>query len=60
MLIEVEDSLPSTLLKEAMLAMRAMLFEEGLECVPIFDGGSGAALWIPLSDGPAYAEMRAW
>lgn len=60
LLIEVEDSLPSTLLKEAMLAVRAMLFEEGLECVPLFDGGSGAALWIPLADGPAYPQLRAW
>lgn len=59
-LLEMPAALPSTLLKEAMLAMRAMLFEQGLECVPIFDGGSGAALWIPFSDAPEYPALRAW
>ena len=61
LLIEAHDAaLPPELVKEAALALRALLFSEGLECVPVFDGGTGIALWIPFADGPSYPDVRLW
>jgi len=61
LLIEQHDtSLPFAHVKEAALALRALLFSEGLECVPVFDGEVGIALWIPFADGPAYPDVRLW
>lgn len=45
--------------KLAALAMRAVLFETAkLEAVPLLDGGTGMALWIPLADAPQADELR--
>lgn len=61
LLIEQHDaSLPFDQVKEAALALRALLFSEGLECVPVLDGEAGIALWIPFADGPAYPDVRLW
>src|SRR5579862_8257225 len=49
----IAGTAPKTL-ADAMLALRGVFREGGLESVPVFDGGSGAALWIPLTDAPSY------
>jgi DNA primase len=40
--------------------MRALLFDAKLEAVPLLDGGTGIALWIPLADAPQAALLRVW
>ena len=41
--------------------MRSLLFGAArLEAVPMIDGGSGIALWIPLADAPHAVPLRAW
>ncbi len=47
------------LLKEALLALRAVLNERGLDAVPLFECEE-AALFIPLADAPAYETVRTW
>jgi len=45
--------------KIAALAMRAVLFDMAkLEAVPLLDGGTGMALWMPLADAPKADELR--
>jgi hypothetical protein len=46
--------------KEAALAVRALLFNEGLEAIALCDGTGGIALWVPLADAPHAPELRAW
>lgn len=47
--------------KLAALAMRALLFDTAqLEAVPLLDGGTGIALWIPLADAPQADYLRKW
>lgn len=47
--------------KLAALAMRALLFDVAkLEAVPLLDGGTGMALWIPFADTPEANVMRPW
>jgi DNA primase len=50
------------LLKEGLLAVRTSLYSYGNECeaVPMFEGGSAAALFIPFSDAPTYEAVRDW
>jgi DNA primase len=61
LLVERHDpAVPVERLKESALALRALLFSDGLECVPVFDGETGIALWIPFADGPAYPDVRVW
>ncbi|MGA8534916.1 MAG: hypothetical protein WB615_12485 [Candidatus Tumulicola sp.] len=45
--------------KLAALAMRALLFDSGkLQAVPLLDGGTGIALWIPFADAPRAEQVR--
>jgi DNA primase len=60
LLIEVNPHTPPKTLNDAVLRMRAVLQEKRFECVVVFDGGSGAALWIPLANAPEYDAVRAW
>lgn len=47
--------------KLAAIAMRAMLFDDSrLEAIPLLDGGTGIALWVPLADAPSAAPLRLW
>ena len=47
--------------KLAALAMRALLFDVAkLEAVPLLDGGTGMALWIPFADAPQADVLRPW
>ncbi|MBC5829013.1 MAG: hypothetical protein GIW98_02335 [Candidatus Eremiobacteraeota bacterium] len=59
-LLEPTGKADETLLKEAALSLRALLAEYGLDALLLLDGGHGAALWIPFSDAPQYAPVRAW
>jgi DNA primase len=47
------------LLKEALLALRSVLRERGVDAVPLYEG-EDAALFIPLADAPPYEPVRAW
>src|SRR5947209_13004365 len=47
------------LLKEALLALRAVLNERGLDAIPMFEAEE-AALFIPLAGAPAYDAVRTW
>ncbi len=47
--------------KLAALAIRALLFDVAkLEAVPLLDGGTGMALWIPFADAPQADVLRPW
>jgi len=47
--------------KLAALALRALLFDAArLEAVPLLDGGTGMALWIPFADAPQADVLRPW
>ena len=47
--------------KLAALAIRALLFDVAkLEAVPLLDGGTGIALWIPFADKPQADTLRPW
>lgn len=47
--------------KLAALEMRALLFDVAkLEAVPLLDGGTGMALWIPFADTPQADVLRPW
>ena len=47
--------------KLAALAVRALLFDRAkLEAIPLLDGGTGIALWVPLADAPHAAPLRKW
>ena len=47
--------------KLAALALRALLFDTAkLEAVPLLDGGTGVALWIPFADAPHAERLRGW
>ena len=47
-------------LKYALLALRTLLLEKGLEAIPMLDGHQGAALFVPFSDIPLYDAVRLW
>lgn len=47
-------------LKQALLAMRAMLAACGLQAIPVLDGHRGAALFVPFGDLPLYDAVREW
>jgi hypothetical protein len=60
-LLESQTGVAFERIKLAALALRALLFSVAqLEAVPLLDGGSGIALWIPLSDAPHAVPLRAW
>jgi DNA primase len=47
-------------LKFAMLAVRTVLVETGIESIAMFDGARGAALFVPFADLPTYESVRPW
>lgn len=60
-LLQAEPHIPFERTKLAALAMRAILFHDGaIEAIPLLDGGTGIALWIPLADAPQAAQLRHW
>ncbi len=40
--------------------VRLALQSHGLDGVVLRDGAGSCGLWVPLSDGPGYAEVRVW
>jgi DNA primase len=47
-------------LNAALDLMEAILQEDGLQSLRVYDGGKGAALWIPFADSPSYEDLRLW
>lgn len=40
--------------------MEAILQDDALQSLRVYDGGKGAALWIPFADSPTYEDLRLW
>lgn len=60
-LLEAPPGVHFEQVKLAALAMRALLFDSAkLQAVPILDGGTGMALWIPFADTPLAHPLRDW
>lgn len=60
-LLEAPPGVAFERVKLAALAMRALLFDVArLEAVPVLDGGTGIALWVPFADAPKAPELRTW
>jgi bifunctional non-homologous end joining protein LigD len=47
-------------MRQAALLARDILQQRKLDAIPLLDGYGGIALYIPFSDAPAYAPVRAW
>jgi DNA primase len=47
-------------LHSGLVAVESVLRGCGVQWLRVYDGGNGAALWIPFSDAPEYADVRAW
>ncbi len=59
-LLEAQPGVEFERVKLAALAVHALLFDAALEAVPVLDGGTGIALWIPLADAPQEDVLRKW
>lgn len=60
-LLEAPSGVEFERVKLAALAVRALLFDTAeLEAVPMLDGGTGIALWIPFADSPHAEVLRKW
>lgn len=60
-LLEAPPGVEFPRVTKAAIAMRDLLRHEyKLHAIPIVDGGSGIALWVPLADAPHAAPLRAW
>jgi len=44
----------------AMVVLRAVLLERGVEAIPALNGVDGATLFIPFCDDPTYEAVRTW
>ena len=60
LLIEQYPDIEPTRIKEAALAVRSLLAEEGREAVPVLDGRGNIALFVPVSDAPTYNDVLQW
>lgn len=47
-------------LNDALDVVEAVLRDDELESLRTYDGGMGAALWIPFADKPSYEDLRLW
>lgn len=60
-LLEAPPGVAFERVKLAALAMRALLLDAAkLQAVPLLDGGTGIALWVPLADEPLADILRKW
>ncbi|TAM62326.1 hypothetical protein EPN52_00735 [bacterium] len=59
-LIEAPDGTTEDTVREAALAVRAVLANVQLHAIPIPDGRAGMALWIPFADAPQAELLRGW
>lgn len=47
-------------LHAGLAVVEQVLRARGARWLRVYDGGHGAALWIPFGDAPAYADVRGW
>jgi DNA primase len=60
-LLETPPGVDFVRVKRAALVLHDLLRNEWkLHAIPLVDGGSGIALWIPLADAPHATALRAW
>ncbi len=58
-LLEPTGAAPGAM-RTAALLLRDLLDARHLTAIPLLDGLGGIALYLPFSDAPAYAPVRAW
>lgn len=44
--------------KAAALVLKSLLADVNVHAIPLFDGGTGIAIWMPFDDAPDYAALR--
>ncbi|MBV9720169.1 MAG: hypothetical protein JOZ77_12690 [Candidatus Eremiobacteraeota bacterium] len=59
-LIEALPNADFRTLEAGLSAVEDVLSDGKIESLRVYDGGTGAALWIPFCDGPSYEEVRPW
>lgn len=60
-LLETPPGVDFPRVKRAAFVVRDLLQNEWkLHAIPVIDGGSGIALWLPLADAPYATPLRAW
>jgi hypothetical protein len=59
-LVETDPYAADGALKSGLASIQEILYESGTTSLCVYHGGTGAALWIPFSDAPAYAIVRLW
>lgn len=60
LLLDRIDGVSADGLRDAATAVRTLLKEEKRDAIPVLDALGNIALWVPLSDGPAYDAVLAW
>jgi DNA primase len=59
-LLETRSPRDWLLLSAGLDLVEGVLFDEGIQSLRVYDGGSGAAIWIPFCDSPIYDDVRSW
>lgn len=59
-LVRPDPDRPHGFAATAARALRAQLQTQRLDGIVLRDGPGTIAVWIPLSDGPGYADLRVW
>ena len=59
-LIEAPKGTAQDTVREAAIAVRAALAEIQLDAIPLLNGGTGIALWVPFADAPLAQPLRTW
>ncbi|HTU80680.1 MAG TPA: hypothetical protein VMF61_01035 [Candidatus Acidoferrales bacterium] len=57
-LLSARGGADPALLLDGCAQIETELRQTGLQSLRVYDGGSGAAIWIPFADGPAYECVR--
>lgn len=58
LLLETRSGSEWTALEKGLSGVEDIL--GGIRSLRVYDGGSGAAIWIPFCDAPEYLEARSW
>jgi DNA primase len=59
-LVRPDADRPAGFAAMAARAVRAQLQARALDGIALRDGAGTVCVWVPLSDGPGYAEVRLW
>jgi DNA primase len=59
-LLETRSPHDWSLLENGLHAVEGALRDEGIRSLRVYDGGTGAAIWVPFGDSPIYDDVRTW